>query len=184
MNRCSECDGFIFGYCHHCRKGKEMAEIKDSGTRREFSTGAVRDMGNEPDGSPKGRFDLIPWEVIWDLAKHFQKGADKYGPNNWQKGIDANSYFDSAQRHLVKHHLGHTDEDHAIAALWNICCMIWEERYSPRAQHPPEAKTFHCSSDLKCEKCDKPMEKGYAIQEYGKIKKICSKCYAELMRLP
>ena len=105
-----------------------MSEILDSGTRREFDTGAVRDMAEG-----KGRFDLLPLEVIWDLAKHFEKGALKYGEYNWQKGIPVNSYWDSAVRHLWKHKMGWIDEDHAIAALWNVACMIWEERYSPRA---------------------------------------------------
>lgn len=34
--------------------------IQDSGDRRAFSTGAVRDMAEG-----KGRFDLVPWEAIW-----------------------------------------------------------------------------------------------------------------------
>lgn len=107
-----------------------MKEIKDSGSRREFSTGAVRDMSN----ADKGDFSLLPWEVIWDLAKHYSRGLEKYGRDNWRKGIPVDSYFDSAIRHLMKHHLGHDDEDHAIACLWNVACMIWEERYSPRAR--------------------------------------------------
>lgn len=39
-----------------------MSEIKDSGNRREFSTGAVRDMAEG-----KGRCDLLPLDVIADL---------------------------------------------------------------------------------------------------------------------
>ena len=35
-----------------------MAELKDSGNRREFETGAVRDMQEG-----KGRMDLIPWGI-------------------------------------------------------------------------------------------------------------------------
>ncbi len=35
-----------------------MAELKDSGNRREFATGAVRDMQEG-----KGRLDLIPWGI-------------------------------------------------------------------------------------------------------------------------
>lgn len=101
-----------------------MSIIKDSGNRREFESGAVRDMSEG-----KGRFDLIPWDVIWDLAKHFEKGALKYGERNWQKGIHSESYFDSAMRHTIKHHLGHTDEDHLIAAIWNLVCWYWEENY-------------------------------------------------------
>lgn len=38
-------------------------ELKDSGNRREFTTGAVRDIG---DG--KGRCDLLPLSVIADMA--------------------------------------------------------------------------------------------------------------------
>ena len=38
-----------------------MSEIKDSGTRREFETGAVRDMGEG-----KGRCDLLPLDIISD----------------------------------------------------------------------------------------------------------------------
>ena len=35
--------------------------IADSGERREFGTGAVRDMAS------KGRCDLLPWDVIGDI---------------------------------------------------------------------------------------------------------------------
>lgn len=37
-------------------------EIKDSGSRREFSTGAVRD-----DGGNKGRCDLMPMDVVFHI---------------------------------------------------------------------------------------------------------------------
>ena len=52
---------------------KKDYKIKDSGQRRDFKTGAVRDMV-----SVKGRFDLIPWEVIRALAIHYEKGCLKY----------------------------------------------------------------------------------------------------------
>lgn len=39
-----------------------MAELKDSGNRREFESGAVRDMEKG-----KGRMDLIPWGVCVEL---------------------------------------------------------------------------------------------------------------------
>ena len=47
-------------------------EIKDSGERTEFTSGAVRDMH---DG--KGRFDLLPMCVLTRLAKHYERGALK-----------------------------------------------------------------------------------------------------------
>lgn len=41
-------------------------EIKDSGTRRKFETGAVRDMAKG-----KGRFDLMPLDVMYNYASEF-----------------------------------------------------------------------------------------------------------------
>lgn len=89
--------------------------IKDSGERTRFETGAVRDMH-----AGKGRFDLLPWNAIWKVAKHCEAGAEKYGEHNVDKGIPLHSLIDSAFRHLVKFLLGWKDEDHLTAAAWNI----------------------------------------------------------------
>ena len=143
--------------------------IKDSGDRREFSTGAVRDMGN------KGRCDLMPLRVaarvrsltgridtfLYDLgcfletkkseflymaldefgkeaystdvetmlleaSIHYEEGAEKYGENNWQKGLPVNCYVDSAVRHYLKWCRGDEDEPHARAVVWNLMCCAWE----------------------------------------------------------
>lgn len=146
--------------------------IQDSGDRREFSTGAVRDMQEG-----KGRCDLMPLQVVARLlevrtgdyiiraiaafteqqdtkflyaailsfvplafdskvetllletAKHFEEGAKKYGENNWQKGIPANCYLDSAIRHYLKWRRHDHDENHASAFVWNLMCCIWEVDY-------------------------------------------------------
>lgn len=140
--------------------------ISDSGCRRSFDTGAVRDI---PDG--KGRPSLMPLEVVFTLlnhddvifclgyfkddgkslhlydalkmfakqaydgsfetmlmevSKHFEEGALKYGENNWQKGIPADCYMDSAIRHYLKYRRGDQDENHARAFVWNVMCCIWE----------------------------------------------------------
>ena len=92
-------------------------DIKDSGGRTEFETGAVRDAQGG-----KGRFDLIPWLAVWGLAHHTEKGCVKYGDRNWEKGITIKNYIDSGIRHLVEAVLGLTDENHLAAALWNIAC--------------------------------------------------------------
>ncbi len=94
-------------------------EVKDSGKRQEFKTGAVRD-----DPGDKGRYDLVLSleHMIYRLARHFQNGAVKYGDNNWRKGIPLARYIDSAFRHLCKHTAGHDDEDHLSAAIWNLMC--------------------------------------------------------------
>ena len=97
-------------------------DVKDSGKRQEFTTGAVRD-----DQENKGRYDLIPPVVEERLAKHYESGAKKYGDNNFRLGMPVKRYIDSARRHLNKYRMGMTDEDHLIAAIWNIAGIIETE---------------------------------------------------------
>ena len=100
--------------------------IKDSGNRRAFESGAVRDMQEG-----KGRMDLLPACAIIRLAKHFENGAKKYEERNWEKGIPTHSFIDSAIRHLMKYLDGATDEDHLCAAAWNCMCCMWTEEKRP-----------------------------------------------------
>ena len=162
---------------------EEKPHILDSGERREFETGAVRDIQEG-----KGRCDLMPLRVlasIWrtfdtavehigvdkakvfdhiadfqdtgdtrnlelavhhfvgyldwptaflEVAKHFEEGAEKYGENNWQKGLPVHCYIDSAVRHYLKWLRGDKDEPHDRAFVWNLLCCIWEVDFSPRAK--------------------------------------------------
>ena len=50
-----------------------MSEIKDSGNRTEFSTGAVRDIQDD-----KGRCDLLPLDVVADLYEQTPPSAVLY----------------------------------------------------------------------------------------------------------
>ena len=147
--------------------------IKDSGERRQFDTGAVRDIQEG-----KGRCDLLPLDVVaemyhdqvfsyihrftqdgdvcWlyetlantmpkfgdystmflEVSKHFEEGAKKYGDYNWQKGIPAHCYIDSAVRHLFKWNRGDNDEPHDRAFVWNIMCCCYT------CQHMPELNDY------------------------------------------
>ena len=40
-------------------------------------------------------------EMIWEVAKHFEEGCKKYGPNNWMLGIPLSRYMDSGIRHYL-----------------------------------------------------------------------------------
>lgn len=110
-------------------------EIKDSGDRTQFGTGAVRDMH-----TGKGRHDLLPFAAIDEIAKHMENGAIKYGERNWEKGIDISSYLDSSIRHLSKYMQGHKDEKHLVAAAWNLLCAIETEIKKPELQNIPSRK--------------------------------------------
>lgn len=65
------------------------------------------------------------------LAIHFQKGAEKYGERNCEKGIPLSSFYDSATRHTYQFLLGETDEPHHISAIWNCWMAIWTIKTHP-----------------------------------------------------
>jgi hypothetical protein len=104
----------------------ESSPIADSGDRTQFASGAVRDMHEG-----KGRMDLLPMCVLLRLARHYENGCRKYGDRNWEKGIPCHSFADSSLRHLVKYMDGQRDEDHLIAAIWNLCGLAWNEEKRP-----------------------------------------------------
>jgi hypothetical protein len=104
--------------------GKDEVEIKDSGKKQEFSTGAHRDTSEG-----KGRFDLIPYEALQRVAVTYQKGAEKYGENNWKKGMPIERFIDSGCRHAYKHLAGWRDEDHLAMALWNFMGAIFMDEH-------------------------------------------------------
>ena len=94
---------------------KKKAEIKDSGERTVFESGAVRDMHEG-----KGDMVSLPNSAILRLSKHYESGAKKYGRWNYTKGIPVSSFLDSALRHIFKYLDGWDDEDHMSAAAFNI----------------------------------------------------------------
>lgn len=103
------------------------ADLKDSGSRQSFQTGAVRD-----DGQGKGMPELFPADALIELSKHFEKGARKYDPRNWEQGIPYSKFIGPMIRHTLKHLAGEVDEPHLVAAVWNGLCliqtMIWVDK--------------------------------------------------------
>lgn len=109
--------------------------IADSGDRREFTTGAVRDMAEG-----KGDMCSIPWEAILRLSVHYANGAKKYNRWNFRKGIPVSSFLDSAMRHLAKYQCGCDDEDHLAAAAFNVLGAMLMEQTMPEMQDLPLRK--------------------------------------------
>lgn len=90
-------------------------------------------------GSARHLFDALDAAALFkdsetmflEVAKHFEEGCNKYGENNWRKGISAKYYIDSAVRHYLKHMRGDRDEPHDRAFCWNILCCIWTICHHP-----------------------------------------------------
>jgi len=91
---------------------------KDSGKRKEFKSGMVRDT---QDGKPMYTLCYQPMLKRW--AELMTRGAIKYGRNNWQLASgeeELERFKDSALRHIYQWLEGDTSEDHAAAVFFNM----------------------------------------------------------------
>ncbi len=94
---------------------------KDSGKRVEFKSGMRRDTQEN-----KPRYDLIPLFALKRLAELYTRGAEKYGDCNWQLASspeEMQRFKGSAWRDFVQYMNNESDEDHAMATIWNIIAL-------------------------------------------------------------
>ena len=106
-----------------------MAVNEGTNPKAEFETGALKE-----EATGKGRFDLIPPVMLKRLAIHYELGAKKYEPRNWEKGIPTSKTMDAALRHLNQYREGMRDEDHLAAALFNITSVLFVEEMVARGR--------------------------------------------------
>lgn len=64
-------------------------------------------------------------QAILEVSHHYEDGAKKYGPRNWEKGLPVWNFIDSGVRHLLKYIDGMSDEPHDRAFIWNMMGAIW-----------------------------------------------------------
>jgi len=93
--------------------------IKDSGRRKEFAGGMVRDV-------TEGKINYLltlggPMFQRW--AAHLTNGAVKYTKGNWMKAAgqeELERFKESAFRHFIQWLNGDIEEDHAAAIIFNV----------------------------------------------------------------
>lgn len=96
---------------------------KDSGKRIDYASGMKRDTQEG-----KARFDLVYYPMLKRWAELMERGAVKYGENNW---MNANSpeelarFRQSALRHMYQFLYEAQDEDHAAAVFFNIAAAVY-----------------------------------------------------------
>ncbi len=108
-------------------------KLPDSGNRSNFSTGAVRDAMRG-----KGLPSLIPVSALRAVARRFEDGAEKYGRDNWKKGIPVSRYVDSINRHLWQFMEEDRAEDHLSAVIWNAMCLYETKNRIDKGELPKD----------------------------------------------
>lgn len=98
----------------------------------QFIISLIRDVSKD--------FFLNTYSALLEVAIHFEEGCNKYGIDNWRKGINISSFVDSATRHYCKHKAGWTDEIHSRGTLWNLICLVWTMKNKPEMDDFTEKK--------------------------------------------
>src|SRR3990167_4051435 len=115
---------------------ERTTRLQDNGQRTIEKTGCLLE--------PKeghGRFDIIPAEPLFRLARSYEQGATKYAPNNWKKGMAWSKNLSSLERHLQKWKRGDSDEDHMAMVLWRVMAMMYYEEHHIELCDLPERRT-------------------------------------------
>lgn len=115
-----------------------IADFMVTGDRGYLKMALDEFRGNDP-------FKDVP-TMLLEVSKHFEEGAEKYGENNWQKGLPVKCYINSAVRHYLKCLRNDPDEPHHRAFCWNIICAMWT------CKHKPELNDYATKECLVCGK--------------------------------
>lgn len=113
-------------YCNKCLSGNK--EQKDEREKRQFNTGAVRDVEIGKEDFTEG----ISWLALKRFAQYMDSKAVRYGRGNWRKGIPPESYVKSLARHLQKFLVEWEDgiceehDDHLSAMVFNLFGIMHE----------------------------------------------------------
>lgn len=98
-----------------------MQEVKEEVKKKDWKNDRL-------DG--KLRWELLPLDLIEDLVKVYDKGAQKYEPDSWKQVENGYIRYKGALlRHLVKAETEDIDEEtgcyHLAQVAWNALTMLW-----------------------------------------------------------
>ncbi len=100
-------------------EGKELKERLN----RIYETGAQRDSN-----SNKPFIHNILGYTRQRFGYHMTTGSNKYGDDNWMKGMPTKCYLESLDRHLAAYMEGDRSEDHLSAIIFGAQgCMLNEK---------------------------------------------------------
>ena len=108
-------------------------------------------------------------KMLKDLAIHFQKGAEKYGERNCEKGIPLWSFRDSAMRHTCQFLLGEEDEPHHISAIWNCWLAEWTFLNHPERCHGTEHDISNDHKTCKQLNSARMFDKDYDVNKFKSV---------------
>ena len=96
----------------------------------------------------KIRYDLIPTFANQQFARVLGKGAEKYGEQNWEKGMAWSSVIASLKRHIAAFESGEdfdaeTGLLHMAHAMCNVSFLLEYYKIYPQGDDRPHTKRRH-----------------------------------------
>lgn len=148
----------------------EIKELHDSGERRKFTSGAVRDRGGR-----KPRPDLISPHAQMREGMIMTLGAEKYKTRNWELGLPISECLASTQRHIEQYKRGDTDEDHIAQARWNLGVILHFEEEIKAGRMDPAIDDMPKYRQRACPVCGRGPVQPCQHPETG-LEYTCSNC--------
>ena len=98
-----------------------MQEVKEEVKKKDWKNDRL-------DG--KLRWELLPLDLIEDLVKVYDKGAQKYEPDSWKQVENGYTRYKGALlRHLLESEKKDIDYEtgcyHLAQVAWNALTMLW-----------------------------------------------------------
>ena len=115
------------------------ARISDTGKVLNAKTADIYAKTDEAPASGADRLNagklqwsLVDFTALEPMVRVLMKGAQKYSPDNWKKGLSYTSILDSTMRHMTAFKAGEdldpeTGEPHTAHMLCNLMFLAWEE---------------------------------------------------------
>ena len=93
----------------------------------------IKTQGYKKD-SGKRRWSLMPWDALGRVVDVLMFGMEKYGPRNWEAGMEWSRLYDAALRHLdAWWRRDPSDDESGITHLAHaICCILFLLAYELR----------------------------------------------------
>lgn len=117
------------------------ALMRDDPTNEEIRV-TNRDTGGEK-GQKVYRFDLVPWVPMYEVAKLYGKGAEKYSERNWERGYDWSLSYAAAMRHITQFWNGESHDEetgchHLSSVIFHCLALMEFERTHPELDNRPK----------------------------------------------
>jgi len=136
-----------------------VVEMQDSGHREMFESGAVRDSQ-----AGKSRPDLLSPFALDRVGYWMKAGAEKYGPYNWQKGMNYSRVTASLFRHLLAFMKRDNTEDNLAAIVANACFLIHFEEMIKRGILPESLDDLPRYNEIpRVSNGDEPYERSFEV---------------------